>query len=447
MRTPIWDFVRQYADTDPVRFHMPGHKGHGPLGCERLDITEVKGADVLSHAEGIIAESEGNATELFGTAHSFYSTEGSTLAIKTMLALAISDTARGERPTVVASRNAHKAFLYAAALLDFDVRWLYSASASHLCGGQPSAVEVDTVLASMEKKPAALYLTSPDYLGNIADVALISAVCKRHGVPLLVDNAHGAYLRFLSPSRHPIDLGATMCCDSAHKTLPVLTGGAYLHIARDADPAYTARARAAMALFATTSPSYLTLSSLDLCNRYLADGYAERLAACIARVEQTKKRLAELGFPILESEPLKIVIDASRAGYTGDDLAERLRAGGIEVELSDRDVAVLMASPENSENDYCRLCTVLSEIPLGEPILHETLLPEVGERCMSIREAMLARRETVSAADAVGRICATPTVSCPPAIPIVISGERIGAHAVKLFAMYGIDRVDVLTES
>ena len=446
MKTPIFDFVRGYADADPVRFHMPGHKGRGPLGCEALDITEVHGADVLSHAEGIIAESEANATELFGTAHSFYLTEGSTLAIKTMLALAIADAAEDGRSTVLAARNAHKAFVCAAALLDFDVRWIYPDSATHLCGGQPSADEVEAMLASTEQKPAALYLTSPDYLGNTADVAAISAVCRRYGVALLVDNAHGAYLRFLSPSRHPIDLGATMCCDSAHKTLPVLTGGAYLHVSKSADPAYIERARATMAVFATTSPSYLILSSLDLCNRYLADGYAARLADCVKTLDGVKKRISDLGFTVLASEPLKLVIDAARAGYTGDVLADRLHAGGIEVELSDRDVTVLMASPENTARDYERLYSLLSKLSVGAPILRNTLLPEAGERCMSIRRAMLARRETVSVADAVGRICATPTVSCPPAIPIVISGERIGACAVALFEAYGIERVDVVVE-
>ncbi len=446
MRTPIYDFVRRYADADPVRFHMPGHKGRGALGCEAFDITEVHGADVLSHAEGIIAESEGNATALFGTAHSFYSTEGSTLAIKTMLALVSAGAKQGERPIVAAARNAHKAFVYAAALLDFDVRWIYPGSAEHLCGGQPSAEEVDKLLSSMEQKPIALYLTSPDYLGNMADVASISAVCKRYGVPLLVDNAHGAYLQFLSPSHHPIALGATMCCDSAHKTLPVLTGGAYLHVSKDADAAYVERARATMAVFATTSPSYLILSSLDLCNRYLADGYAERLVGCVARLECVRNEIAEMGFSILASEPQKLVIDAARAGYAGDELADRLREGGVEVEFSDRDVVVLMASPENTERDYERLCSLFSAIPVGKPALREVLLPEAGERCMSIREAIFARRETVSAAESLGRICATPTVSCPPAIPIAISGERIGARAVEIFSAYGIDRIDVVVE-
>ena len=103
-----------------------------------------------------------------------------------------------------------------------------------------------------------MYVTSPDYLGGQSDVAALAEVSHRHGVPLLADNAHGAYLRFLSPSRHPMDLGADLCCDSAHKTLPVLTGGAYLHVGRAAPEPFRENARRALALFGSTSPSYLT---------------------------------------------------------------------------------------------------------------------------------------------------------------------------------------------
>ena len=120
MDTPILDFVRQYADSDMVRFHMPGHKGLPFLGCEKWDITEVSGADALYEAEGIIAQSEENAAVLFGTQKTFFVTEGSSQAIRAMVHLA----AQGkEKPWFLAARNAHKAFVTAAALVDFDVEW------------------------------------------------------------------------------------------------------------------------------------------------------------------------------------------------------------------------------------------------------------------------------------------------------------------------------------
>ena len=113
---------------------------------------------------------------------------------------------------------------------------------------------------------------------KLIELTAKNEVCKTYDTPLLVDNAHGAYLAFLEENRHPIALGATMCCDSAHKTLPVLTGGAYLHISKDAPESFVRSARSMLALFASTSPSYLILASLDRCNASLADGYEKKLA-------------------------------------------------------------------------------------------------------------------------------------------------------------------------
>ena len=121
MKTPIADFLREYAASDTSRMHMPGHKGKGSLGCERFDITEVAGADALYEAEGIIAQSEANATELFDSGRTVYSTEGSSQCIRAMLYLALNHRKKGSSPTILAARNVHKAFVYAAALLDFDV--------------------------------------------------------------------------------------------------------------------------------------------------------------------------------------------------------------------------------------------------------------------------------------------------------------------------------------
>ena len=234
--TPIADFVRDYAASDTSRLHMPGHKGRGPLGCEGLDITEIAGADELYEAEGIIARSEANTARLFGSAGSWYGTEGSSQCIRAMVFLALQAAPKGsQRPVLLAARNAHKALLYAAALLDIDVEWLWPPEGpdASLCACPVSPAALTAALDKLEqagRRPFGVYLTSPDYLGGVQDIAALAPVCHGRGIPLLVDNAHGAYLRFLpGGSRHPLDLGADLCCDSAHKTLPVLTGGAYLH--------------------------------------------------------------------------------------------------------------------------------------------------------------------------------------------------------------------------
>ena len=444
MKTPIVDFVRSYAESDTVRLHMPGHKGKSFLGCESLDITEICGADTLYSADGIINESENNASELFGTAHSFYSAEGSTLAIKAMLALAT----KGKRRHIMAARNVHKAFVYACALLDLTVDWLYPSQAEHLCACRVTPCDLETALANCSELPSALYLTSPDYLGNILDIEGIAKVCKSYRVPLLVDNAHGAYLKFLSKERHPVSLGADICCDSAHKTLPVLTGGAYLHISKSADEEFSRGAREALSIFSSTSPSYLVLQSLDLCNRYLSDGYRERLEETVQRLERIKESLRLIGFHVEDTEPLKLTIAAGSHGYTGTELAQYLRENHIEVEFADCEYVVIMVTPENTDAELDKLVGVLKALPKGnkKASLETMSLKNAPETVISIREAVLSESETVSVEEAVGRICASPTVSCPPAVPILVAGEVVTPEALSLFAYYGIEALSVTDE-
>lgn len=444
MTTPIADLVRGYAGSDISRFHMPGHKGRPFLGCEPLDITEIKGADVLGSASGIIAESERNASLLFDTAHSFYSTEGSSLCIKAMLAL-IKKKDSGRPTRILAARNVHKAFIYACALLNIEVDWIYPKEFTHLCACKISSDDLERALDS-SPLPSAVYITSPDYLGNVADIAQLSAVCHRHGLPLLVDNAHGAYLAFLDSAQHPIALGADMCCDSAHKTLPVLTGGAYLHISESYGAFSAGEVRNMLSLFASTSPSYLILQSLDLCNAYLSDGYRERLRDFIKKADALKTTLSDLGFPPApDTEPLKLVFKKSSCGYSGEELAEHLSGFKVEAEFADRDYLVLMLTPELDYRDLERLIKAFSALPMkpvtSEPVLE---LPQAPVTRLSIREAVFSASETVESRNAVGRICACPTVSCPPAIPIVISGELIDEASVKLLLYYGIENIEVV---
>lgn len=440
MKTPIADFVKNYIANKNVRFHMPGHKGKSILGCEEFDITEIMGADVLCKAQGIIGESEENATTLFETGHSFYVTQGSTTAICAMLALV---KASKGKTTILAARNVHTAFVNACALLDIDVDWLMPDDFSSILECKITAHTVDEKLKKC-LTPTAVYLTSPDYLGNIQDIHGISQVCKKYGVPLLVDNAHGAYLKFLDKSRHPIDLGATMCCDSAHKTLPVLTGGAYLHISKNAPKKYTENARGKIALFSSTSPSYLILQSLDLCNAYLENGYRTELSECIKHIDAVKEFLTKKGFVLEKNEPLKITVNARMSGYSGEELAEILRLDGIEPEFYDKDFLVLMATPQNSFEDFERLTNAFSQTEIRPTLKSRTVPSERPITKMTIHDAVFADTETVSVKDAVGRICAELTVSCPPAVPIAVSGEEITESVAALFEYYGTDKIRVV---
>ena len=208
MKTPICDFVKEYDKSSALKLHMPGHKGKIFLGIENLDITEIEGADSLYEASGIIAESEAYASELFGCS-TYYSTEGSSQCIKAMMQLiSLYAQENGEKPYILAGRNAHKAFHSAIALLDIDVDWIYPENEENYLSCNISAERLSKIIKNSSKKPTAVYLTSPDYLGNVIDIMSISKICHENDILLAVDNAHGAYLRFLEKSQHPIDLGA-----------------------------------------------------------------------------------------------------------------------------------------------------------------------------------------------------------------------------------------------
>ena len=443
MDTPICDFVREYAQSNTCRLHMPGHKGNAFLGIEHLDITEIQGADSLYEAEDIIAKSEANASALFGC-RTFYSTEGSSQCIRAMLyLLSLYAKQQGRKTLVAAGRNAHKAFLTAAALVDVDVRWLYPSNPVSYLSCDLTPEELEEYLQNAQEKPVAVYLTSPDYLGMVADIGSIAEVCHRHGVLLAVDNAHGAYLRFLPQSMHPIDLGADICCDSAHKTLPVLTGGAYLHLSAEMDKAVGEQAKNALMLFGSTSPSYLILQSLDAANQYL-DNYPEQLRALIPKLDAFKVRLCQQGYSLYGREALKLTIQAKPYGYTGNQLAELLRQMKIEPEFADPDYVVLMLSAETDGETLSQIEQALCRIPPQSPIKEDSPAFVPGELVLTIREAVFACSELLPVEQCLGRILAVPTVGCPPAVPILVCGERINRHAIACFAYYGIDHCFVI---
>ncbi len=440
MKTPIINFINEYKNENKIRFHMPGHKGKNVLGCEELDITEIDGADNLFLPQGIILESMKNASSIFNCP-TFYSTEGSSLCIRSMLYLAyINRKNKTTRPYVLAARNIHKTFISAAALIDFDVEFLYTKDTYH--SSNIDLNELDNTFKNLKELPFALYITSPDYLGNILDIKNISIVCKKYDILLLVDNAHGAYLKFMS--MHPIELGADMCCDSAHKTLHALTGAAYLHINENLNIKEN-EVYDALSLFASTSPSYLILQSLDNVNDYI-DKNINRYEEYIDYIKQIRCALINNGYKLIGEEIFKITIDSKEYGYLGMDIASYLNDNGIVCEFYDDDYVVLMISISNTLLELDKLKNVLLSLEKKAKIITKkyNIIPK--KRIMSIREAVFSKKEEIDVCDAENRILAQAAISCPPAIPIVICGERIDLRDIEMFKYYNISKCVVVKE-
>ena len=442
MKTPIVSFLKSYQEKSPVRMHMPGHKGAGILGFEGMDLTEIYGADELFAAEGIIKESEQNASSLFGCP-TYYSTQGSTLCIQTMCTILCQDAkSKGKKPKILAGRNAHRSFIHAAALLDFEIEWLYGNSDYLSCKISTETLEKEI----LENNPTAVYLTNPDYLGNLLDIKSLASICKKHDVLLAIDNAHGAYLRFLEPSLHPIDLGADLCCDSAHKTLPVLTGGAYLHLSDSLNQVWKNDVKHFMEYFSSTSPSYLIMASLDATNEVLDTTFKKSLSECIQRVDVLKNALIQHGYTILSGEPMKITISTKEFGYTGNEIANLLMECDIYPEFYDSDYIVLMPSPYNTKDDFERLQKCLCGIERKFILVNKPPKLEQSKKVMNVRQALFAQSTMIEVSKSLGQVCSSVSVSCPPAILPVIPGEVISESSIEVMKYYGIETVRVVKE-
>ena len=443
MTTPINDFLDNYAAGDMIRAHMPGHKGRGDA-FNALDLTEIKGADSLFEADGIIAESEKNASEIFGSHKTIYSAGGSTLCIYTMLAMCL----MGSRSRkVVAVRNCHRAFLNACVMLDAELEWVYPKYESSIVSGEITADMIEAAIIKAGD-PVCVYLTTPDYLGHITPLDDIAEVCRKHNCRLLVDNAHGAYLRFIYDENgtplHPLYHGADMCCDSAHKTLPVLTGGAYLHINDESAEKYEGYAKEIMSMYGSSSPSYLILRSLDMCNGFMAND-AEEYFSKMKKASENVKSFLSPYWCIEEGECGKLTVLAPPSGYTGTELADVLRGWDIECEYADNTHVVLMLTGlEIYEiNAIGRAFSSIPQPRIRVPLPKLSQLAPL-ERAMSIREAAMSPRECIPVDAAAGRICSAAVSCCPPGIAAVTGGEIFSEEIINILKNYSIFRVNVV---
>ena len=431
----ITEYLRQNRQNGVARFYMPGHKGKLKLDAYD-DITEIVGADSLYEAQGIIRQAERRTSELYGSYETVYSAGGTTLCIQGMLAAA--QRHYGFRK-IAAARNAHISFVNACALLDLLPVWMMPESRDGFgVSGRLTPAQLEQTLAA-DREIGAVYVTSPDYFGVLSDIRGLAEVCRQYGVPLLVDNAHGAHLKVLRKGLHPLEQGAAMCCDGAHKTLPVLTGGAYLHTAAEIS---AEELKAGMALFGSTSPSYLILQSLDACNDFLEIDAADAFERMIRRLELAREAARAAGLFVFDSEPARISLGGRPKNFDGT-LAEYFHRCRMEYDYAAGEAVVLMPSPFNLARDFDRL--ELSLCQLKAEAAPETLgLSEVPIRVMEPREAVFRNSESVPVEDCLGRVAAQAQIHCPPGVAVVVPGEMIGQNEQRILKNSGIFTVKVV---
>lgn len=445
--TPILTAVNEYNEKQFSRFHMPGHKGN----CEELknfispkfDLTEVTGLDSLFEADGCILKAEEEIAEIYGAKRSLIGAGGSSQLIKTMLALALKE---GDK--VIMSRSAHTSAVNALALIGAVPYWVYP---DKILGGEENGLSAvygkEEIERAFESCPnaSAVYITSPNYFGLVSDIEGIAKVCKRHSVPLIVDNAHGACLGLGKENLHPIALGASMCCDSFHKTLPALTGAAVLHIA---DERFIPEAKEKMTVFSSTSPSYLIMESIDYSINYLKTKAKNDYEFVSKKMRELKEIALEKGFKIAQGkgDEMRLCLFLEGTGYNGESFLSHLNKNKIEPELICDYGVCFMATGFNKEKDFENLKTAIQTAEIktnNENEKQDKKLPR-AKAVLTVREAFFKEKEKLKAENSVGKICGGFVCPCPPGIPIAVPGEEITKEIMKLFLIYGINEVIVV---
>lgn len=424
---------------------MPGHKGTAeclaPLAAAlKLDITELPDTGSLFDSAGPTARAEELATAVFQSTASFMSTGGCTLCIQAMFRLAVPCGGK-----LLCGRTIHRAAVNAMAMLDIEPVWLLpDDSAGPGFSGRITAESVKCALIE-NSDVKAIYLTSPDYFGVLSDIRSIAEIAARADIPLLVDNAHGTHLGFLKGFKSPLAAGAAMSADSAHKTLPVLTGGAWLNIG---DPRFVEGARGAMALFGSTSPSYPVMVSLDLCRAWLEEKGAAELERVRTQTAEIKDILCQRGFavPAGMCDPLRVAFHGGD-GWSARAAGAMLREHGVEPEYAGPGGLILIPSPFNTPEDFARLSTAMEAMARHSPpdaVGTAPVAMSLPPAVMRPREAVTAVSETVAVNSAVGRIAAAAACPCPPAIPAIMPGERITPAVCAIVSQYGIHNISVV---
>ena len=446
---PLAHALVSHLDRGIFPFHTPGHKG-GAFAPPRLvellgpravlfDLPAMTATDNTLHPTTCVKAAQELAAELLGAGETFFLTNGSSLGVAAAVLACAPPGA-----VIAMPRNVHRSVGAALVLSGAQPRFIRQRALAE-CGALAVEVADLTEALDAEPRPAAVLVTRPSYYGLAGDLAPLAAECRRRGVPLIVDEAHGAHLEFLPPgaASPALRAGADLAIQSWHKTLGSLVGSAMLHVGRDS-LVPGERVRDALNLLQTTSPNYLQLVSLDLARQRLAVEGRALFAELLPRVAEIERRLDALpGVRVLRPErdprlaghgrdPLRVTVNVAATGWTGFDVEATLRDFQVEDEMADWFNVVLLFSP-NDPADACeRLVGAfrhVSERPQPARVsaarAEELVQPPIPPAAMTPREAALGPKEVVPLEQAVGRAAAEMVMIYPPGIPFLMPGELI----------------------
>lgn len=445
-RTPLFTALKKHAQQNPVQFHIPGHKKGAGMDEEfrqwigdnalSIDLINIAPLDDLHNPTGIIKEAQELAADAFGADHTFFSVQGTSGAIMTMI---LSVCEQGDK--IIVPRNAHKSVM--TAIIFAGAKPVFISPAMDEKLGIAHGITTSSVQKALELHPdaKAVLVINPTYFGISTHLKDIVEVVHQYDIPVLVDEAHGAHIHFHAQlPLSAMEAGADMAATSIHKLGGSLTQSSILNIkGKRVDPK---RVQSVISMLTTTSTSYILLASLDAARRHLAlNGWqlADRAIklANYARNEINQiKGLYCVGEEILGGEaaysydPTKLIIHVHALGITGYDVEILLREKfNIEVELSDLyNVLCLITSgdTEASVNQLVQALKRISEEHVSidtEPI--QIITPEIPLLSLSPRDAFYEDTESILLENAVGRIIAEFIMIYPPGIPILLPGEVI----------------------
>ncbi|MDR1905311.1 MAG: aminotransferase class V-fold PLP-dependent enzyme [Clostridiales bacterium] len=457
LKTPISDCIKHYVKKKPVRFHTPGHQGvknRGFFKGAEYDITELFFSDNLLFSDGVIRESEEQASELYGTFGTLYFTNGATSAIFAAVAAAV-EGKKALKKSILIAKNAHRSVYNAADVCGLKKVFFDLADDGDGYFVPAKSSDIERALQNNEDV-CAVVITSPDYFGRCAETSKIFEVTRKYGVTLIADAAHGAHFSFCGLLPDSAARNADYAIESCHKTMPVLTGGAVLHCANHE---LKVKAEQKRAVFHSSSPNYSILASLE----YAIVNFAERgeslygkmhksIAAFQEIVESAGYKSQNSVFNMDNDDGFKydfsrIVI--SGEGYSGEEIRRLLEKRNIFAEMSYGNRAVFISTPYNADAVY-RLAEALRDIKAAKKNMElrsafnekdDGGKDEATAACLS--DAPIEGAEYIKLEECEGRIAAVEIGVYPPGTPIAVNGDTITRRAADILiknrkSLYGL---------